>query len=170
MTGPSRLSFGLLASTFVSLSAITQGQDTTSALTSVQPAATSVPANSEAGVSLFKTETTQLTEEALERSLDLESLAKYKDLFVFDDDSVEFSPRERRTGDCIILPEDPTWPHEFVWKLFDLLLGGALVPIRPLASPCYKDSSYGNYDAERCAALVEAWDVPELQYVLSLNG
>ena len=164
MAGRTRLSFGLLASAFFSFKPVVQGEGTSSVLASVKPAETTLPTDSEAGVPLFDVEATQLTEEALDRSLEADSLAKYKDLFTFDNDAVGSSTVEGRAGECKVLPEDPEWPEEFVWNLFDLLLGRALVPVTPLASPCYKDSPYGNYDAEKCAALVEGWDVPELQY------
>jgi hypothetical protein len=63
------------------------------------------------------------------------------------------------------LPGDWNWPKQIVWDIFDALLGGALVPITPLASPCYKNSIYRNYNADKCAQLVRDWAVPELQYV-----
>lgn len=55
----------------------------------------------------------------------------------------------------IAFPGDPMWPSDIVWDVFDLLLGGALIKTKPLASPCYTD--FGDYDAEQCEWLTANW-------------
>jgi hypothetical protein len=60
------------------------------------------------------------------------------------------------------MPGDALYPNKLVWGLIDLLLGGALEPIVPIGSSCYQNSTYNNYDAERCAYLVKNFDQEEI--------
>jgi hypothetical protein len=142
----SQLSFGLLATTFVSIASFAHSL----------PASSVVSRDSKAGVPLFDAETVQLTDESIGR-ID----PKYADLFAFDDGK----PKAASWSSCKILPGDPEWPSDDVWDQFNTLLDGALLPIIPVASPCYEDSPYNNYDADKCAEIVQDWTTSELQYV-----
>ena len=142
----SQLSFGLLATTFVSLASFAQSQ----------PAGSVVSPDSKAGVPLFQAETVQLTEESI-GLLDSE----YAHLFASDDGKVKKS----FGSSCKILPGDPSWPDASIWDEFDSLLDGALLPIIPIASPCYLNSTFDNYDEAECAAIMQEWTTSEFQYV-----
>ena len=60
------------------------------------------------------------------------------------------------------MPGDLLYPGKLLWGVFDLLLGGALEKIVPIGSSCYKTSEYNNYDAAKCADLVENFDSEEI--------
>lgn len=158
----STLSLGLLASSLLTLVPSVQA-----ALNNVQPAAATVAADSsKAGVPLFKSETVQLTEDAIQRIRDNDALADVAHLFAFDDGQAKSVPTfQDGDASCKLLPGDDAWPQKEVWDAFDLLLDGALTPITPVASPCYKNSEYDNYDALKCATVVANWTTSELQYV-----
>ncbi|ORX98821.1 hypothetical protein BCR34DRAFT_576891 [Clohesyomyces aquaticus] len=123
------------------------------------PAATTVPpTDTSAGVQLFKAETVQLTDEVvatLNRSGNA-NVAEYAHLFAFDaPDSV--ARKRQRSGSCKSAPGDASWPCKIAWDVLDILLGGALSPIVPIASPCYTNSAYHDYDATKCAAIISGW-------------
>lgn len=82
-------------------------------------------------------------------------------LFGFANESVPESKRAVSAGECRTFPGDASWPVDVVWKVFDLLTGGALIETVPLASPCY--DSWGNYDADTCAHITEQWTNSSLQ-------
>lgn len=164
---PCRLPFGLLASTLLFFLPIVKGGSST--LPSVKPVGVPVPSDSTAGASRFKSETIQLTENAVKRIQDTEAIAEYAHLFAFDNGKQKsFSAASDDGETCKLLPGDDSWPSEFLWETFDLLLGRALVPIIPVASPCYKNSAYDNYDATKCATIVANWTTSELQYAFPL--
>lgn len=133
----------------------------------VAPAATEVPADStDAGVSLFKEETSQLTDAVVADIVNTPEIAQYAHLFAFENTTTPLSERakrQRRLLKCKSVPGDLIYPAKLVWGIFDLLLGGALEPIVPLASYCYKDSEYTNYNAEKCAAVTAGWTTGDLQ-------
>lgn len=133
----------------------------------VSPAATEVPTDStDAGFPLFEAETTQLTDAVVADILNTPEIKEYAHLFVFDNATSQVSKRatrQRRLGKCKSSPGDPLYPSNLVWGIFDLLLGGALEPIVPLASFCYEDSEFNNYDADKCAAVTAGWTTGELQ-------
>jgi hypothetical protein len=60
------------------------------------------------------------------------------------------------------MPRDLLYPGKYEFEVFGSLLGGALERIVPIGSPCYKESEYNNYDAEKCASLVKNFDVEEI--------
>lgn len=84
-------------------------------------------------------------------ALDLSNIT----LFGFPTDSSNNSERST-SATCKTYPGDQRWPSTPVWKVFDLLLGGALIKTVPVASPCYHD--YDNYDEARCTWLTNNWD------------
>ncbi|ORY01670.1 FAD binding domain-containing protein [Clohesyomyces aquaticus] len=119
---------------------------------SVGPAATVVPADSDSGVPLFEVETLQLTEAVIAHLRSDDQVGDYAKLFAFDNATLSSrSTGARRGARCKTYPGDPLWPSKSVWDIFNLLLGGALSPIVPIASPCYPASVYNNYDAGKCA-------------------
>jgi hypothetical protein len=126
---------------------------------SVAPAAEIVTATSTpANVPLFDRETVQLTDNVvaeLQRNPDVAAIAL---LFEFGDANTTLAKRTRRARSaqrCKTMPGDALYPSKTAWALIDLLLGGALEPVVPIGSPCYPNSTYNNYDAERCAYLVK---------------
>lgn len=123
----------------------------------VRPAAANVSKESAARAELFSNEAIQLTNSIL---LDLKSnngLAQYAPLFAFGNDSNSNEEPSESAGDCKTYPGDPSWPSADLWNVYDDLLGNALSPIIPIASPCYRDSVYDNYDASLCASVTEGW-------------
>lgn len=133
----------------------------------VAPAATEVSAASpDAGVPLFEAETTQLTEAVVAEIANTPEIAEYAHLFSFENTTTPLSARakrQRRLIKCKSAPGDLLYPSKLVWGIFDLLLGGALEPIIPLASVCYENSPFKNYNAEKCAAVTAGWTTEELQ-------
>ncbi|KAK7191755.1 hypothetical protein DPSP01_007209 [Paraphaeosphaeria sporulosa] len=134
----------------------------------VAPAATEVPADStDAGVPLFEEETTQLTDAVVADIVNTPEIEEYAHLFAFENTTTQLSERakrQRRLAKCKSAPGDLLYPAKLVWGIFDLLLGGALEPIVPLASYCYKDSEFDNYNADKCAAVTAGWTTGELHY------
>lgn len=126
---------------------------------SVAPAAETVTATlTPANVPLFDLETVQLTDNVVAELQVNPEVAAFASLFEFGDSdttSAERTRRARSTQRCKTMPGDVLYPSKPVWALIDLLLGGALEPVVPIGSPCYPNSTYNNYDAERCAYLVK---------------
>lgn len=150
-----RLSLGFLASALLSL-AVARSTPPTAAAT--------VSADSNAGFPLFEAERVQLTDKVLKEVRDLDAPSGQAGQYAFDDNKNASSSQQ--PGSCKPLPGDSSWPSDDVWDFFNGLLGGALVPVTPVSAPCYKDSSYDNYDAKKCAAITKNFTTPELQYVL----
>lgn len=99
-------------------------------------------------------ESVQLTE------FDLQPLNEtLTSLFAFDDITVA-NITERSSSQCKVFPGDALWPQEWIWDIFDILLGGALVKTIPIAAPCYP-GPYQN--AARCATVVNNWTDSALQ-------
>lgn len=133
---------------------------------SVAPAAETITTvQTPANVPLFEAETVQLTDDVVADLQSNPEVAKYASLFEFGDANSTVAARARRARRalrCKTMPGDALYPNKLVWSLTDLLLGGALEPIIPIGSPCYPDSEYNNYDAERCAYLVKNFDAEEI--------
>lgn len=91
----------------------------------------------------------QLTEDVLSNLTDLE--LSHIDLFKFDDGAFE----KRATPKCKTAPGDALWPSSVIWKVFDLLTGGALIETVPYGSACYHGE---HYDAELCRFLLDNWN------------
>ncbi|SPO02024.1 probable FAD/FMN-containing dehydrogenases [Cephalotrichum gorgonifer] len=92
----------------------------------------------------------QLTDDALANltALQLSEI----ELFGFGDES---SAKRAASGDCKTYPGDALWPSKLVWKVFNLLTGGALIETVPIGAVCYKTS--GHYDAAACENLLATW-------------
>ena len=77
-------------------------------------------------------------------------------LFDFADnfESTENGKRPLFTG-CKTYPGDKLWPLQAVWKVFDLLTGGALIKTVPVGAVCYTNNEH--YDADRCQNILDHW-------------
>ena len=80
-------------------------------------------------------------------------------LFYFDDDS-EVEKRAAYQPDCKTMPGDLFYPNKPIWKVFDLLTGGALIRTVPLGSACYEGE---HYDEAKCTFLVNNWNDSDTQ-------
>lgn len=152
---------------FLACAALATAQSTVPSFTaSVAPAAETVSSTSTpANVPLFDIETVQLTDDVISQLQINEDVAEYASLFDFGDANSTTALRSRHARyaqRCKTMPGDALYPNKLVWEVFDLLSGGALEPIVPIASPCYPNSKYNNYDAERCAYLVKNLDAEEI--------
>lgn len=151
--------------------AFAAGQDSVapSFTASVSPAAETVAVDStSAKVPLFDVEAVQLTDSVIADLQQNPDVGEYASLFEFEDSPNSTvnarTRRVRKSLRCKTMPGDTLYPSKVVWGLFDLLLGGALEKIVPIGSPCYKNSQYNNYNAERCAQLVKNFDAEEIYY------
>jgi len=147
--------------------ATAQSLPTPSFTASIAPAAETVTTDSASiNVPLFHEEAVQLTDNVVADLQNNPSLAAYAHLFEFGDSSNPSmsarAHRVRRSQRCKTMPTDLLYPSKLVWGVFDLLLGGALEKIVPIGSPCYKESEYNNYDAGKCASLVQNYDQEEI--------
>lgn len=106
---------------------------------------------------LFTDEKEQLTDAVIANltSLKLSNIT----LFTFedDDDDDEDTTLEKRSlfGRCKTYPGDLLYPGKTVWKLFDILVGGALIKTVPFASVCYDD--FGNFNEAKCNYITSNW-------------
>lgn len=108
------------------------------------PAAEAVPADTTAAdIDYFGAETVQLTDSVLANLTEL-NLSNIS-LFGFSDNAT-LSKRALPTS-CKVFPGDLLWPIPVVWKIFNLLVGGALIETTPLAAPCYNDHPQVRNDA-----------------------
>ncbi|KAI0118572.1 FAD-binding domain-containing protein [Hypoxylon sp. NC0597] len=122
----------------------------------VAPAVASVDAKeSNSTADLFEGETLQLTDAVIANLTDLE-LSNIT-LFSFQNESSSAETIAKRAipGVCKTYPDDPYWPFQSTWALFNVLLGGALIKTVPYASPCY--DSFGDRNASRCDFITNNW-------------
>lgn len=129
-----------------------------SALLDLEPAATSVPVTAPAGVALQEAENLQLTNSVIERIASDNVTAEYVEYFAFDNSSFANPERVQRAASaaCRTFPGDPTWPKKIIWDVFNALLGGALLPAKPIGASCY-DSKWGRKDSAQCADVSTNW-------------
>ncbi|KAH6684560.1 putative isoamyl alcohol oxidase [Halenospora varia] len=59
--------------------------------------------------------------------------------------------------DCHCFPGDSCWPSTAKWKALNTTVGGRLIATVPIGTPCHDPT----YDAAACAALQEAWELPQ---------
>ncbi|KAM0551363.1 hypothetical protein ACHAPJ_008472 [Fusarium lateritium] len=64
------------------------------------------------------------------------------------------------TSKCRCLPGDACWPSTTTWGQFNQTVNGALIKTVPIGSPCHDPT----YDADACAALQDAWKLPQTHY------
>ncbi|KAJ3580014.1 hypothetical protein NPX13_g554 [Xylaria arbuscula] len=74
--------------------------------------------------------------------------------FVDNVNSTEKDNRSLVTG-CKTYPGDKLWPVQAVWKVFDLLTGGALIKTIPVGAVCYTNNEH--YDADKCQNILDHW-------------
>lgn len=155
-----RLSSTLLLATLLATLATVQAQSSTP--TSLAPAAQTVPPSSAAGAPLFATERVQLTQPVIDNLTTTlnESTAA---LFAFGNNTANSTLAARSFGGCKVFPGDTFWPSELIWKIFNLLSGGALIKTVPSASPCYQ--GWGDFNSAECSAIAAQWNNSHFQYV-----
>ena len=126
-------------------------------LSSIDPAATSVPYVVLSGAPLQAAETLQLSDAVTSRIANDEATKEYAQYFAFDNSTIDNAARSLAT--CKAFPGDLTWPINLVWDVFDALLGGALIPTIPIASSCY-DTKWGKKDPTECASVASNFTNP----------
>lgn len=115
----------------------------------------------------FPSESLQLTDDVLDEVEAAIQNKSVSDLFKFGDAQVDSAVSKRSSRSCKTLPGDWLWPSNWVWEIFDSLLGRRLIKASPLASVCYPD--WPGYDAERCDEITAQWATSDLQYVPCSN-
>ncbi|KAM6505839.1 hypothetical protein FSOLCH5_014015 [Fusarium solani] len=98
----------------------------------------------------FVEETPQLTDAVLANLTDLE--LSNIDAFYFENTKSKRSAAD--APKCKTFPGDKLFPGKLIWKVFDLLSGGALIDTIPLGSACYKGE---HYDEAKCKFLLDNW-------------
>jgi len=126
---------------------------------SVRPAAETIAATPVGGAPQSNAEKLQLTDVVLERIKSEDATAEIADLFDFQSNE---TLGERAYAECKTYPGDASWPEEWVWDMFNSLLGNALIPTVPIAAPCY-DSEWGKKNQARCNAIVSAFTTSSTQ-------
>ncbi|KAM5354711.1 hypothetical protein ACJ41O_001358 [Fusarium nematophilum] len=99
----------------------------------------------------FVEQTPQLTDAALANLTELE--LSDIDVFYFEDTKAA-KKRSAGTAQCKTFPGDKFFPGKIIWKVFDLLTGGALIETVPLGAACYKGEYY---DEAKCQFLLDNW-------------
>lgn len=56
---------------------------------------------------------------------------------------------------CKTFPGDLLWPSKLVWKVFNLLTGGALIETIPIGAVCFKNNDH--YDEAKCQDILDHW-------------
>jgi len=101
---------------------------------------------------LFPFETVQL------QKSDLASLpAKYAHL-------LDFSTPPPPIPKCKVFPGDATYPNDGVWSFLNSTTShGGLIKTIPIAAPCYANSPYNVYNADKCTFITNQWSNSSLQ-------
>jgi hypothetical protein len=120
----------------------------------LEPAAVIVPNTPAAGAPLQAAETVQLTDEVIERLEADETTSDYAKYFKFDNREVSAN-----SASCKTFPGDDAWPKDIIWDIFNVLLGGALIPTKPIAASCY-DTKWGKKDAAACSDVTNNFTSP----------
>lgn len=111
--------------------------------TSIAPAGESLSTDSDA-------EEFTLTDAVLANltALDLSNVS----LFQF---ANETAVSKRAQLSCKTFPGDLLWPSKLVWKVFDLLTGGAVIETVPIGAVCFKNNEH--YDEAKCQDILDHW-------------
>jgi hypothetical protein len=99
-------------------------------------------------------------------AVDVGEIATIPTLFEFE--KFQFYPKEfeathqtvkndLNTDECKAFPGDAGWPRDEKWSDFNTTLNGTLLKPAPLASICYKNTTYGNFDSSECEILSSKW-------------
>ncbi|EXK25348.1 hypothetical protein FOXG_17560 [Fusarium oxysporum f. sp. lycopersici 4287] len=94
-----------------------------------------------------------LTDDALSNLTDYE--LSNVTLLHFDDSAASKKRGLAYTPQCKTMPGDALFPNSIVWKVLDLVTGGALIKTVPIGAVCYQNS--GAYNADRCVTVVDQW-------------
>lgn len=101
----------------------------------------------------------QLTDAVLANLTELE--LDHIELFQFADESAALDKRALSAlAKCKSMPGDLLWPGKLVWKVFDLLTGGALIKTVPFGAVCFPGEQY---DAKECSRIVDNWTNSDTQ-------
>lgn len=100
----------------------------------------------------------QLTQDALTNLTDLK-LSNIS-LFYFDNDAQSGKRSAGSEAQCKSMPGDLLYPNQAVWKVLNILSGGALIKTVPLGSACYDGE---HYDEAKCQFLIDNWNVSDTQ-------
>ncbi|KAJ2902229.1 putative fad binding domain protein [Zalerion maritima] len=121
----------------------------------VATAAEGVSTTSNSTASYFSSESAQLTDSVIANltGLNLTGI----DLFGFDTTENSAAAKRGVGSICKHMPGDLLYPNWIIWKVFDLLLGGALMQPVPLAAPCYNDHPEET-DAWLCSYITANWE------------
>ena len=103
-------------------------------------------------------ESIQLTEDVLTNLTDLQ-LSNIS-LFYFDNDSDSEKRSVSSLPQCKTVPGDLLYPNGNIWKVLDLLSGGALIKTVPLGSACYDGE---HFDEAKCQFLINNWNKSDTQ-------
>jgi len=107
----------------------------------------------DASVPYFTAETVQLTDDVLANLTAL----NLSNITLFDFPQEDVTATKRGVQSCKTFPGDLLWPIPLVWTVFDLLLGGALEQVTPLAAPCYNDHPKVR-DPAKCSFISANWN------------
>jgi len=151
-----------VASTLLAALPIVLADATGTSVAAIPPASTTL-----SNPNLLGFEEVQLTDSVIS---DLDDEIPDASVFAFDDSATAAKRRDvAAAGDtawkkkCKTYPGDSAWPSDAKWKIFNKLLGGALIKTVPEASPCY--NNWGNHDAAKCDSLTAGWGNSSLRYV-----
>jgi hypothetical protein len=124
----------------------------------IEAAATKVPVTLVAGAPLQEAETLQMTDKVIERLANDSATSAFAEYFAFDNANGS-QTRRAHSAPCKIFPGDSDWPKDTVWDVFNMLLGGALIPTKPIAAPCY-NSQWGKKNAAKCTDIISNFTNP----------
>ena len=71
------------------------------------------------------------------------------------DEATKTSALANRT--CRVYPGDSDWPNADAWRELNTSSNGALIKAVPISSVCYKQTTFSNYDEEKCKTLSANW-------------
>lgn len=102
----------------------------------------------------------QLTDSILSNLTDLQ-LTNVSVLYF--DDTTQNEKRALQAGlpKCKTFPGDLFWPGTIIWKVLDLVTGGAIIKTVPIGAACYDE--FGAVDDARCVQVVDNWTNSSLQ-------
>ncbi|KAM7189024.1 6-hydroxy-D-nicotine oxidase [Naviculisporaceae sp. PSN 640] len=129
--------------------------------TTVAPAAeVVVPVTDSTEIPFDESEVVQLTDSVIANLTELQLTNVELFNFAPEGNTSTFEKRLFGSPRCKTFPGDFLWPSKLVWKVFDLLTGGALIETVPIGAVCYKTS--GVYNAAKCQHLLDNWGTHEV--------
>jgi hypothetical protein len=61
-------------------------------------------------------------------------------------------------NECKAFPGGADWPSDDTWNSLNATLNGTLLKPPPLASVCYKNTTYNNFGSSECESLSAKWE------------